>query len=229
MREPCRTEAVEDYLKAIYLLESAGRSASTAALAAQLEVSAPSVTGMLKKLASLKLVRHAPYHGVTLTAAGRKIALEVIRHHRLLERYLAEALGYPWEKVHAEAERLEHHISEEFEDRIAALLGHPDTDPHGDPIPAKDGTLPSQAGLRLTEARAGEAVVIERVAAQDAGQLNYLGSLGLRPEAAVIFLGQAPYDGPVRLRVGGAELHVGGNLARQIFVRRVTSPEVAPA
>jgi DtxR family Mn-dependent transcriptional regulator len=229
MKEPARTEAVEDYLKAIYLLESAGQAATTVALAVHLEVSAPSVTGMLKKLASLKLVRHAPYHGVTLTTAGRKIALEVIRHHRLLERYLAEALGYPWERVHAEAERLEHHISEEFEDRIAALLGHPETDPHGDPIPAKDGTLPAQAGLRLTEARAGEAVVIERVAAQDAGQLNYLGSLGLRPAVAVTFLGQAPYDGPVHLRVGEAELHVGVNLARQIYVRRVAAPAPAPA
>ncbi len=229
MGEALRTEAVEDYLKAIYLLESAGRAASTAALAAHLEVSAPSVTGMLKKLASLKLVRHVPYRGVSLTMAGRRIALEVIRHHRLLERYLAEALGYPWEKVHAEAERLEHHISEEFEDRIAAWLGHPVTDPHGDPIPDKDGTLPRQTGLRLTEAGAGEAVVIERVAAQDAGQLNYLGSLGLRPEAAVTFLGQAPYDGPVHVRVGTTEHHVGVNLARQIFVRRVASPKGAAA
>jgi DtxR family Mn-dependent transcriptional regulator len=215
-----RTEAVEDYLKAIYLLETGQGSVTTVALAERLEVSAPSATGMLKKLAELKLVKHAPYHGVVLTAAGRKIALEVIRHHRLLELYLSEALGYSWDKVHAEAEKLEHHISEEFEDRIAALLGNPVTDPHGDPIPAKDGSIPPQTSLRLSDAKAGEAVVVERVAAQDAGQLNYLGSLGLRPEADVTFIGSAPYDGPVHLRIAGAEHHVGLNLARQIFIRR---------
>jgi DtxR family Mn-dependent transcriptional regulator len=128
-----RTEAVEDYLKAIYLLETGQGSVTTVALAERLEVAAPSATGMLKKLAELKLVKHEPYHGVMLTAAGRKIALEVIRHHRLLGLYLSEALGYSWDKVHAEAEKLEHHISEEFEDKIAALLGNPVTDPHGDP------------------------------------------------------------------------------------------------
>lgn len=215
-----RTEAVEDYLKAIYLIETAQGVVTTAALAGRLRVSAPSATGMLKKLAELKLVKHEPYHGVALTAAGRKIALEVIRHHRLLELYLAEALGYPWDKVHAEAEKLEHHISEEFEDRIAAMLGEPVTDPHGDPIPAKDGTLPPRTSLRLCDAERGEAVVVERVGAQDAGQLNYLGSLGLRPDAKVVFIGRAPCDGPVRLRVGNTEHHVGLDLARQIFVRR---------
>jgi DtxR family Mn-dependent transcriptional regulator len=215
-----RTEAVEDYLKTIYLLETEQGSVTTVALAARMEVSAPSVTGMLKKLAELKLAKHEPYHGVVLTAAGRKIALEVIRHHRLLELYLAEALGYSWDKVHAEAEKLEHHISEEFEDRIAALLGNPVTDPHGDPIPTKEGTIPDQTATRLCDALEGEAVVVTRVAAQDSSQLNYLGSLGIRPEASLTVMGKAPFDGPVQLRVGDGQHHIGLNLARQIFIRR---------
>lgn len=215
-----RTEAVEDYLKAIYLVETEVGTVTTQVVAERLEVSAPSATGMLKRLAELKLVKHEPYHGVVLTSAGRKIALEVIRHHRLLELYLAEALGYSWDKVHAEAEKLEHHISEEFEDRIAALLGNPVTDPHGDPIPAKDGTIPPQETVRLADAPAGESVTVSRVGAQDAAQLSYLGSLGIRPDALVTLIGKAPFDGPVEIRVSGASHHLGLNLARQIFVRR---------
>ena len=215
-----RTEAVEDYLKSIYLVETEQGEVTTQVVAERMEVSAPSATGMLKKLAELKLVKHEPYHGVVLTAAGRKIALEVIRHHRLLELYLAEALGYSWDKVHAEAEKLEHHISEEFEDKIAALLGNPVTDPHGDPIPAKDGTIPPQNSIRLPDATPNETVIVTRVAAQDAEQLTYLGSLGIRPDASITLVAKAPFDGPVQLRVGGNNHHVGLNLARQIFIRR---------
>ncbi|MEY4386071.1 MAG: hypothetical protein RLY20_1354 [Verrucomicrobiota bacterium] len=214
-----RTEAVEDYLKSIYLVQGELGEVTTQVLAERMEVSAPSATGMLKKLAELKLVKHEPYYGVTLTPAGRKIALEVIRHHRLLELYLAEALGYSWDKVHAEAEKLEHHISEEFEDKIAALLGNPVTDPHGDPIPAKDGTIPPQNTVRLVDAAAGEMVTVTRVAAQDAAQLNYLGSLGIRPAASLTLVAKAPFDGPVELRIGNASHHLGLNLARQIFIR----------
>jgi len=217
-----RTEAVEDYLKTIYLVETERGEVTTVELAARMEISAPSVTGMLKRLAELKLVKHEPYHGVVLTAAGRKIALEVIRHHRLLELYLAEALGYSWDKVHAEAEKLEHHISEEFEDKIAALLGNPVTDPHGDPIPAKDGTIPPQNTVRLPDADDGESVLVTRVTAQNAEQLTYLGSLGIRPDVSVTIVNKAPFDGPVHLRVGTASHHVGLNLARQIFIRRKT-------
>jgi len=215
-----RTEAVEDYLKTIYLVETERGAVTTVELAARMKISAPSVTGMLKKLAELKLVKHEPYHGAVLTAAGRKIALEVIRHHRLLELYLAEALGYSWDKVHDEAEKLEHHISEEFEDKIAALLGDPVTDPHGDPIPAKDGTIPPQNTVRLPDADAGESVLVTRVTAQNAEQLTYLGSLGIRPKANVTLVAKAPFDGPVHLRVGTASHHVGLNLARHIFIRR---------
>lgn len=219
-----RTEAVEDYLKSIYLLGSDQGEVTTVALAARMEVSAPSVTGMLKKLAELKLVNHEPYHGVTLTAAGRKIALEIIRHHRLLELYLTEALGYSWDKVHDEAEKLEHHISEEFEDKIAALLGNPVTDPHGDPIPAKDGSLPPQNSVRLPDVSPGEAVVVTRVGAQNSEQLTYLGSLGIWPDAGITVIGKAPFDGPVHVRIGNANHHVGLNLARQIFIKR-TKPK----
>lgn len=222
-----RTEAVEDYLKSIYLVESEQGEVTTVALAARMEVSAPSTTGMLKKLAELKLVKHEPYYGVTLTPAGRKIALEVIRHHRLLELYLSEALGYSWDKVHDEAEKLEHHISEEFEDKIAALLGNPVTDPHGDPIPAKDGTIPPQNTVRLSDAVPGETVVVSRVAAQDSEQLNYLGTLGVRPNASITLVAKAPFDGPVQLRIKGAEHHVGLNLARQIFIKRTKTKSKA--
>ena len=214
-----RTEAVEDYLKTIYLVETERGEVTTVEVAARMKISAPSVTGMMKRLAELKLVKHEPYHGVVLTAAGRKIALEVIRHHRLLELYLSEALGYSWDKVHDEAEKLEHHISEEFEDKIAALLGDPVTDPHGDPIPAKDGTIPAQNSMRLPDAAAGEAVIIARVTAQNAEQLTYLGSLGIRPEASITLIAKAPFDGPVHLRIGGANHHVGLNLARQIYIK----------
>src|SRR5512136_3130757 len=134
---------VEDYLKTVYLLCEREGAASTTGIAAALEVTPASVTGMVKKLAELKLVRHTPYQGVELTKSGEKIALEMVRHHRLLELFLAEALGYSWDEVHAEADVLEHVISEEFEDRIAARLGNPLVDPHGDPIPAKDGTIAS--------------------------------------------------------------------------------------
>jgi DtxR family Mn-dependent transcriptional regulator len=220
-----RTEAVEDYLKAIFLVEAERGNVTTQVLAERLKVSAPSATGMLKKLADLRLVKHELYHGVILTAAGRKIALEVIRHHRLLELYLAEALGYSWDKVHAEAEKLEHHISEEFEARIAALLGDPVTDPHGDPIPSKDGTIPPHNAVRLADATAGETVTVTRVTAQESAQLNYLATLGIRPNAIITLEEKSPFDGPVGLLIGGVRHHLGLNLARQIFIRRRKSKQ----
>src|SRR5690554_613503 len=143
------TSAGEDYLKAI--LELGGTLVKTQELAGVLNVSPASVTGMLKKLAELRLIDYERYQGASLTTAGRKVALETLRHHRLLETYLAEALGYSWYEVHDEAEKLEHHISEEFEERIAELLGHPEYDPHGDPIPGRDGSLPGSQGRPLTE------------------------------------------------------------------------------
>src|SRR5207248_6082474 len=139
------------YIKAIYKAYSETGSVTTQDLAARVQVSAPAVSKMLKRLVELRLIEHSPYQGVRLTGAGEKMALEIIRHHRLLERYLVEALGYEWDEVHAEAERLEHHISEAFEERIDTLLGHPDCCPHGDPIPARDGTMPETAKHSLAE------------------------------------------------------------------------------
>jgi DtxR family transcriptional regulator, Mn-dependent transcriptional regulator len=215
------TEAVQDYLKSIYHIHRDQGRVTTQALAERMEVSAPSVTGMIKKLSEMKLVKYTPYRGVSLTAAGEKVALEIVRHHRLLERYLAEALGYSWDKVHAEAEKLEHHISEEFEDAIAAFLGHPETDPHGDPIPAKDGTIREQAPQRLADATPGGKCVVTRVSDRDSKLLAYVASLGIRPATHIEVLGKEPFDGPLRLRIGTKEHHIGQNVARQIFVRPV--------
>lgn len=170
-----------DYLKHLFLLEEAlGGPVPTQALAERLSVKPPSVTEMLKKLKALGLLEHEPYRGARLTERGRKVALEVLRHHRLLEAYLHQALGYGWEEVHQEAERLEHVISEDLEERIAEYLGHPPFDPHGDPIPTKDLTLPSSKALPLTEAPLGRARVA-RALAQDRGTLNLLARLGLVP------------------------------------------------
>jgi DtxR family Mn-dependent transcriptional regulator len=155
------SSAVEDYLKAIY--ELGERGVKTQALADALEVSPASVTGMLQKLASLKLVAYQKYQGVSLTPAGQRIALETLRHHRLIETYLAQALGYAWHEVHDEAEKLEHHISEDFEDRIASMLGHPTHDPHGDPIPRRDGSLPADLGWPLTDLEVGQTATITRI------------------------------------------------------------------
>lgn len=181
MSRPPLSEAQEDYLKHLFLLEEAlGGPVPTQALAERLSVKPPSVTEMLKKLAVLGLVEHSPYRGARLTEAGRKVALEVLRHHRLLETYLHESLGYGWEEVHQEAERLEHVISEALERRIAQALGHPPLDPHGDPIPTPELTLPERPAIPLGEAPLGETQVV-RALAQDPGTLNLLAHLHLRP------------------------------------------------
>ncbi|WP_022798302.1 manganese-dependent transcriptional regulator MntR [Thermus islandicus] len=181
MSRPPLSEAQEDYLKHLFLLEEAlGGPVPTQALAERLSVKPPSVTEMLKKLAVLGLVEHSPYRGARLTEAGRKVALEVLRHHRLLETYLHESLGYGWEEVHQEAERLEHVISEALERRIAQALGHPPFDPHGDPIPTPELTLPERPAIPLGEAPLGETQVV-RALAQDPGTLNLLAHLHLRP------------------------------------------------
>jgi DtxR family transcriptional regulator, Mn-dependent transcriptional regulator len=209
---------MQDYLKAVYKLERTGSRATTSALAAALGVSAASVTGMVKKLAGLRLVRHHRYQGVLLTPAGEKVALEVLRHHRLLELYLSRVLGYGWDQVHDEAERLEHVISEEFEERIFQALGQPTRDPHGEPIPGKDGTMAAATSDRLSELAAGTRGIIRQVNAVNAEVLRYLGTRGLVPDAVVEVLEVAPFDGPITLRMG-TTLHVlGRGLARQIRV-----------
>src|SRR5512135_2824353 len=170
---------IEDYLKTIYLLREREGAASTTGIAAALEVTPASVTGMIKKLAELKLVRHTPYQGVELTKSGEKIALEMVRHHRLLELYLFETLGYTWDKVHAEADVLEHVISEEFEERIAARLGNPLVDPHGDPIPDEDGSFTALKERALLAMQPGESAQITHLNDTNSEMLRYAASLGL--------------------------------------------------
>jgi DtxR family Mn-dependent transcriptional regulator len=194
-------------LKAIFEIEQEGRAAGTAELAERLRVTRASVSGMLKKLAGSPdgLVRYTRYHGVRLTAAGRKVALEVIRHHRLVESYLVAALGYGWDEVHGEADHLEHVISEELEDRIAAYLGDPQADPHGAPIPPRDGNLPRLQDRRLSEVGVGQRARITRVADRDPELLRYLDRLGLRPQRRLRVTGQSPFDGPLYVQADGAE------------------------
>ncbi len=212
------SEAIQDYLKAIYKLQKQGGAVSTSALAEAMEVTAASVTGMVKKLAGLKLVRYNPYQGVVLSKAGQKMALEIIRHHRLLELYLAEALGYSWDKVHEEAERLEHVISEEFEEKIFEALGRPTRDPHGDPIPAKDGTVLTVDHERLSDLEPGVKGVIRQVSDSDAEMLRYLGTRGLMPNTALEVLDKAPFNGPLTVRTGRTSHILGRELARHIWV-----------
>src|SRR3989440_3007814 len=179
------SHAVEDTLKAIFLLCQEDQGAGTTALAERLRISPGAVTKMVKKLAGLRLVDHSPYRGVTLTPAGERIALEVIRHHRLLELYLHETLGYSWDQVHSEAERLEHVLSEEMEEKIDALLGRPAHDPHGDPIPSREGTLAPPPATRLSDLPDGHSATVARVQNNDPELLRYLGRLGLYPGAVV--------------------------------------------
>ena len=209
---------VEDYLKTIYLLQQRAGEASTNAIAETLSVKPASVTGMVKKLAEMKLVRHAPYQGVTLTAAGEKIALEVVRHHRLIELFLIETLGYTWDEVHQEADRLEHVISEDFEDRVARRLGDPAIDPHGDPIPAKDGSVAAVEQQSLVELETGQSAMVVRVSDADPEALRYAAGLGLRPQARVTLVDAEPFGGSLRVRIENAVRSVGRDLARQVYV-----------
>ncbi|HSB90998.1 MAG TPA: metal-dependent transcriptional regulator [Anaerolineales bacterium] len=204
---PRHTPAVEDYLKTVFEIEHEGRVAGTAELAERLRITRASVSGMLKKLAASPdgLVRYTRYHGVRLTAAGRKVALEVIRHHRLVESYLVAALGYGWDEVHGEADHLEHVISEGLEDRIAAYLGNPQADPHGAPIPPRDGNLPRLQDRRLSEVGVGQRARITRVADRDPELLRYLDRLGLRPQRRLRVTERSPFDGPLCVQVDGAE------------------------
>lgn len=200
------TPAAQDYLKALHSIEwESGVSGpvSTTAVAERLGVSAASATNMLKKLDSMGLVVQVPYRGTELTDAGRKIALEVVRHHRLLETYLAEALGVPWDEVHAEAEILEHVLSERLEDRIASLLGDPEWDPHGHPIPGKDGSMPEASRKTLWDGGDGETLAVERVSDDDPKVLRYLAGAGVTPGARVVVVRRGPVEGPLFVRIPG--------------------------
>lgn len=212
------TQATQDYLKIIFKLENNGKAASTNAIAERMQVSQASVTGMIKKLSELKLISHTPYHGVELTDSGRKIALEIIRHHRLLELYLAEALGYSWDQVHDEAEKLEHVISEEFEEKMAHFLGNPTTDPHGAPIPTKDGQLKQRPLIPLTLAMAGQKVRVKQISDSDPEMLRYLGKIGIYPEVNLLVLERAPFGGPLTVKIGESKHHLGDGVTNNIMI-----------
>lgn len=211
------SQAVEDYLKTIYKLQDEG-SVSTTDIARSLEVSSASVTNMVKRLAEMKMVAYQSYKGVRLTEAGEKIALEIIRHHRLLETYLKEVLGYSWEQMHTEAEQLEHHISEEFESKIDELLGYPTHDPHGHPIPTRDLQIIEAETIPLTQAEPGRTLHIHHVSDGDSDLLHYLEDLGLLPQASVEIVEKAPFNGPLTLRIGGEDHIVGHKVASNVFV-----------
>ena len=215
---PNYTSAIDDYLKAIYFLGQEYRDVTTSLLATYLGFAPPSVTGMLQKLAKLNLVHYTRYQGVSLTPQGHRQALKVLRHHRLLELFLVQTLGYSWEEVHDEAEVLEHVISEAFEARIAAYLGDPTVDPHGDPIPSPDGTLPNTPTRSLAELPIGAMGEIARITDQRPTHLCYFAELGLIPGACITVLAQAPFDGPVTIGVDTATHHLDNRMARAILI-----------
>jgi DtxR family transcriptional regulator, Mn-dependent transcriptional regulator len=212
------TDAIQDYLKEIYKLESAGSRVTTSALAARLGVSPPSATAMLKKLSVLGLVKHERYRGARLTRKGEKVALEVIRHHRLLEQYLSQTLGLPIDALHDEADRLEHALSEELEAHIDRSLGYPTHDPHGDPIPGPDLKLVVSQVMPLSALEPGSKATVSRVPDGDGELLRYLSELKLTPGSRIELREAAPFEGPLTVRVGGADHAISRELAARIAV-----------
>ncbi|HET6577893.1 MAG TPA: metal-dependent transcriptional regulator [Gemmatimonadales bacterium] len=209
------TRSVEDYLKAIYRLSPEGRPASTSEIAHLLQLSPPSVSGMVKRLSELGLLEHVPYKGVQLTDSGRRAALRMVRRHRLIEAYLVEFLGYPWDAVHPEAERLEHAVSDTLVERMAVALGHPAVDPHGDPIPEADGSIREPASTPLSDLEVGRTVEIVRVDEREPERLRYLASLGLTPGVVITLQDRQPFGGPVTVESSG-ERHVLGQELAQV-------------
>ncbi|CAN5854265.1 metal-dependent transcriptional regulator [soil metagenome] len=212
------TSAVEDYLKTVWMLQQGESPVSTSRIAERLGLTAAAVTAMVKRLAEQRLLRHEPYYGVRLTAAGELAALRIIRRHRVLELFLAETLGYEWDRVHAEAERLEHAASDELIERLARLLGEPARDPHGSSIPSAAGEMDRAEYPALTELEAGSESEVVEVRIEDPEQLRYLGSLNLRPGAAVRVVGKAAADGPISVAVNGASATIAHSLAEGIRV-----------
>jgi DtxR family Mn-dependent transcriptional regulator len=226
-----RTPAVEDYAKAIFSLQTRTHEpVTTTALAERLGITPGSVSAMLRKLSELGLIEHVPYRGVSLTGEGRSLALEVIRHHRLLESFLSEALGMPWDRVHAEAEVLEHVISEELEELIAAKLGHPTVDPHGDPIPTAELELDEPPTLAMESLSPGDRGVFVRVSDADPEMLRYLAGCGISPGDSFAVRARQPFGGPLFVAFGDREHAIGGQLAcaMRVDVDRAPVNEAAP-
>jgi DtxR family transcriptional regulator, Mn-dependent transcriptional regulator len=215
--------SVEDYLKTIYGLTRDQARASTNEIAEGMRVSAASTTGMVQRLVAVDppLVDYQKYRGVSLTLEGEQAALEIIRHHRLLEAFLHEKLGYGWDEVHAEADRLEHVISEELEERISLALGDPAYDPHGDPIPTRELDMPDVSNMRLNEARPGDQVIVQRINDDDPELLRYLSSIRLRLNSSITVLRVSPFDGNVHLQVDGQDdpVVLGELVTSQILVK----------
>lgn len=221
MREKL-SESIEDYLKIIYELTVCGERASTNQIAERMRVTPASVTGMLKRLATSEppLLEYHKHRGAMLTPEGERIALEIIRHHRLLESFLHEVLGYSWDTVHAEADRLEHVISEDFEERIALALGDPSKDPHGDPIPTRELDLPEQLSVSLRDLRPGQQAIVLRVENNDPQLLRHLSTLGLTPRAHLKVLAHSQFDDNLSLEIGeeGGSVVLGPPVTDQVFV-----------
>ena len=214
-----RSPSIEDYLKAVYKLEeNEGAPVSTGDLAQAMEVSSASASNMIKRLDELDFLTYEAYEGATLTNPGRTVALEVIRHHRLLELYLKEVMGFSWDEIHEEAEILEHHISERFEDRIEEMLGHPERDPHGHPIPARDGTVAPLPTRSLADLAEGDAASIDHIANEDGELLDLLEQRGLLPGATVEVVTTRPLDGLLVVAVDGAEQVIGRPVAQKVVV-----------
>ncbi len=214
------TRSAEDYLKAIYRLTLAGTHAGTNDLAHALNLAPPSVSGMLRRLAEQGLVDHEPYRGVTLSNDGRRVALRMVRRHRIIEAYLVGFLGYAWDTVHDEAERLEHAVSDTLVERMAVSLGDPLEDPHGDPIPRPDGSVEEPVYVPLAEIEIDEEREIRRVTTSEPERLRYLAAAGLVPGARVRVMGHEPFNGPLRLRVGDREQIIGDEFGRMVLCLR---------
>ena len=221
------TPAVEDYLKSIYGLTRESKAASTSAIAERLGLANGSVTGMLKRLSDQGLIEHVPYYGARLTDLGEASAVRLIRRHRVLELFLVQVLGFPWDGVHEEAERLEHAASEELIDRMAQVLGDPAVDPHGAPIPELGVAFEEPRYPVLWELEAGARAVLRRVPDEDAAALRYLAELELKPGVALEVLERTPFNGPLRLRIGEREQIVGAELSRTLEVERLADEEGA--
>lgn len=214
------SESIEDYIKAIFQLGKNGDLVQTSAIADRLEVRPASVSNMMRRLATLGFLVHAPYHGVKLTKEGELLARRMVRRHRLIERFLVEVLDYPWDEVHEEAERLEHAVSPRFMDRLDKLLENPSTDPHGAPIPASDGTMDESAHPALVELRAGDTACVRRVRDGDGDLLRQFGQLGIRPDALIEVLEANDEEGTMVLRVGGKLRRLDHAAASGVFVEK---------
>ncbi len=213
------TAPAEDYLKAIYDLERSGNAAGTNEIAAQLAIAPASVSGMVRRLAEQGLIEHERYRGVRLTEAGRRAALRTLRRHRIIEAYLVQALGYAWDRVHDQAERLEHAASDDLIDRMAEAIGEPARDPHGAPIPTREGSVDESPLTSIDEMGVGARAQVRRVSDRDAERLRYLAELGMTPGTTFEIVDRAPFDGPITVRLeDGSSRSVGRGLARQVLV-----------